>query len=444
MRVNLQYHAERKSGYGRMGYEIVRSLKKFGVEECGRLDGLRGKDIPGGNFPMSRLDDGPETVSPVALWLSTPPSAKRWYVGQHASILTMWESTQMPAGFREGIENFDRIFVPSDQNVELFSQYHPDVRKVPLGIDPVAWGYKERHAVDRDFNFITAGYGPRKNVKEVSEAFQIAFPGGRPIGSGPVPHLYCRSRDNVGGPNVHLISSAITEEEEISLYAQAHCYVSGSRGEGWGLMPLQAIAQGCPTILADAHGHHEFAHLGIGIGWDPISAAGATFWGDGGEWWEPKIDEMVEAMRYVYENHEQAFKNAASSSQAALATYTWDNCAQELIFNLPEMFNDGPTERVWHKQDLSYYRVLVNPGTPPYVVNGVVHHFKPGVEYWETFDIKRQMTVNGHLDLSCFDVSEMGVPAAMVDIYRSQNERCAHCHQRFNSDPSLLANLLEV
>ncbi len=105
------------------------------------------------------------------------------------------------------------------------------------------------------------------------------------------------------------------------------------------------------------------------------------------------------------------------------------------------MFEPAPTERVLHEQNLSYYRVIVNPGTPDYTINGVVHHWQPGVEYWETFDLKRQLTVNGHLDLRCYDVTEMGVPAAMVDIYRSQNERCVTCHQKFNSDPSLLAVL---
>ena len=376
-------------------------------------------------------------VASCALWLSTPPAARRWYKGQHASILTMWESTAMPAGFREGIENFDRVFVPCEANRELFSRFHPDVRVVPLGVDPETWGFRPRRPVDNDFNFLTQGFGPRKGVKNVVKAFEAAFPGGRPLGEGPEPHLYCRSRDEVGGPNVHLISSGISEAEEVSLYAQMHTFVSGSRGEGWGLMPSQAIAQGLPTILGDHSGHAEFAHLGIAIPWHHISAAGATFWGDGGEWWEPDFDTMVDAMRWCYEHPETAFEDAQRGSAAFLDTFTWDNTAQELIFNLPELFLDPPAERVWHEQDLTLYRVKVNPGTPDYMINGVLHHFIPGKLYYETFDLKRQLTVNGHLDLSVYDTEEMGVPSDMDGIYRAMNERCPTCRQRFNSDETL-------
>lgn len=433
-KVNVQYHSEMMSGYGRMGSEIVKSLVRYGVEPAGRLDSLQNPKITSTSVI---LPSAVPEIAHCALWLSTPPAAKRWVKGQHASILTMWESTQMPAGFREGLENFDRIFVPCDQNLELFSQYHDDVRKIPLGVDPAVWHFQPRRAVESDFNFMTAGFGPRKNVKQVVEAFQLAFPGGYPIGDGPVPHLYVRSRDEVGGPNVHLISSSISESEEVSLYAQMHCYVSGSRGEGWGLMPLQAIAQGCPTILGDHSGHSEFAKLGIGIGWHHVSAAGATFWGDGGQWWEPNLDEMVDAMRAVYADPTTAFRDAQQGSAAALALYTWDNCAQELIYNLPEMFLDPPKELVWHEQDLTLYRVVVNPGTPDYTINGIVHHFVPGREYWEPFDMKRQLLVSGHLNTLAVDIDEIGVPAELKTDLRAFNEKCHTCGQRYNSDPLL-------
>ena len=43
-----------------------------------------------------------------------------------------------------------------------------------------------------------------------------------------------------------------TSDQEVDLFAEAHCYLAPSKGEGWGLCPHQAIAQGCPTVLTDA------------------------------------------------------------------------------------------------------------------------------------------------------------------------------------------------
>lgn len=442
MRVNLQNHRERSSGYGRMGYEIERSLRKMGVEIMPRMDdGYSGQSVVErtGERPVSVQPQDAE-IAPVALWLSTPPAARRWFEGQLATILTMWESTDMPAGFRENLPHFDRIFVPSQQNQELFSRFHGDVRVVPLGVDPETWAFRPRPRVDRDFNFVTAGFGPRKNCKKVVEAFQMAFPGANPLADGPVPKLYVRSRDEISGRGVYRIGNTLTEAEEVAFYGQAHCYVSGSRGEGWGLMPLQAIAQGCPTILVGEHGHKAFSHLGIEIGWDPISAAGATFWGDGGEWWEPRLDDMVEAMRQVYAGYEDAAAHAEKASAEALTRFTWDLTAEKLIYELPELFLDPPTERVWHESDPILY--LVRVGVPcSYIINGVRHDFRPSTDYYETADLKKQLTVHGQLDLSCFDPDEIGVPAALVDQYRSRNERCPSCSQRYNSDPSLLAVL---
>ncbi len=49
----------------------------------------------------------------------------------------MWETRKLPEPFRESLHELDRMIIPSEQNVELFSQYHPNVKSMPLGVDPV-------------------------------------------------------------------------------------------------------------------------------------------------------------------------------------------------------------------------------------------------------------------------------------------------------------------
>ena len=427
MEMNLQAHDQHQGGYGRFGVECKKQLQALGVVDYG--------DVGHGPTNMEDFNkeiDAPAKVTGEALWLSTPPAMRGRYAGQHTSLFTMWESTEMPAGFRENLHCADTVFVPSLQNQELFSRFHDDVRYIPLGVDPVAWHYRPRTTPSSDFNFLTAGYGPRKNCIEVARAFDKVF-SGRPIGKGPVPRLYVRSRDDLDFPNVYSISSQLSTKEEIDLYAQAHCYVSGARGEGWGLMPSQAIAQGLPTILGDAHGHAAFAALGIPIDTAPISAARATFWGDGGEWWEPDFEQMCEAMRDVYSHFDEYAAVADISSKMFLDQFTWAKTAEQLIFQLPSLFEEGNQDAEWEPVAPHLYKIRVNR-TCSYSVNGKVNLFEPGRDYWKIADLKRQIIQNGQLDLACWDPHEFGLSARDAEALTDANERCPTCHQRFNID----------
>ncbi len=96
-------------------------------------------------------------------WASTPSHAGWWYKVQHTSIITMWEARKLPEPFRENLHEFDTIVVPSEQNVELFSQYHPNVKCMPLSVDPVEWNYTPRQS-GAFFNLLIGGSGLRNGT----------------------------------------------------------------------------------------------------------------------------------------------------------------------------------------------------------------------------------------------------------------------------------------
>ena len=96
-------------------------------------------------------------------WASTPSHAGWWYKVQHTSIITMWEARKLPEPFRENLHEFDAMVVPSEQNVELFSQYHPNVKCMSLGVDPVEWNFTPRQS-GPFFNLLIGGSGLRKGT----------------------------------------------------------------------------------------------------------------------------------------------------------------------------------------------------------------------------------------------------------------------------------------
>src|ERR1035441_1735618 len=99
MKLNIQAHREVESGYGRFGYFTVRALENLGVENCGDL-GLEPQTFAD-KSTCQRSDTTQTELAHVALWLSTPPHVHGYYEGQFPAIFTMWESTEIPEGFRQ-------------------------------------------------------------------------------------------------------------------------------------------------------------------------------------------------------------------------------------------------------------------------------------------------------------------------------------------------------
>lgn len=411
-------------GYGRMGLMVEAELRRLGVSLSTDVE-----DDPAGTM----------------LLCSTPAHLLRYREGQRLTILTMWEASNLPEPFRESLHLFDLVLVPSIQNVELFQPFHPDVRFVPLGIDPSVWFPTPRQQPKGKFTFLIGGSGPRKGLDVAYRAFQIAFPDGS-WGDGPEPWLMMKSPRHTpfAGPRIMQINGRLPALDEVALYASAHCYLQPSRGEGFGLQPLQAIAQGCPTILTDAHGHASFAPLGIGIPATLVDTKpGAFMYGEAGQWWEPNLDAMVEAMREVYENYERVTTDAWANAAVAQREFTWARTAERLmheIGDLPAYSGSGQ----WLIPKTKKYRIILLKHHAADIA-GHSYRWEPHVEYWVTADIKRILFDAGLLHPDCIFGDE-GLTDEQIAEQEKQSGReafCPTCHQQLNSRPSK-ADLIEA
>lgn len=408
-------------GYGRMGTRLFETLPKIGV------NAVDGQDV-----------EGPQQATNAATWFSVPSHARWWWEGQHTSILTMIESTRIPEGILEGLDNFETVMVPSAQNAEVFSEHHGNVHVVHLGVDE-QWTFRPRQDPDMFFYFLCGGSGPRKGVDLVTKAFAKVF--GDFHGDGPIPRLIMKSPRgaesfDVTG-DIDLVAGKLTNQEEVDLYARAHCYVQPSRGEGFGLQPLQAIAQGMPTILTDAHGHQAFAHLGYGIS-AGLSKAGYFAQGYAGDWWEPNFDELCDRMRWVYDNYTDATEFAATASQVAREQFTWENSARRLVEAIgPDVLAQpyaGSGEQ--KKAELLLFRVIVNKPWKA-EIGGTHYLFEPGVVYHEPADVLRILFDGGLLDPSCLD--DKGLSKTQVErlgTYSASHSHCYACGHLANDGPT--------
>ena len=273
----------------------------------------------------------------VNIHMSVPNVCKGWFEGQHRVVFTMWETDRLPDRFRHWLGQYDQVLVPCDHNADLFGQVCGDVRVVPLGVDRKVWFPRERPDSDV-FRFAAGGsLWRRKGLDIVVEAFNRLKLHNAELHIKAAPH----ARDTPSKPlgeNIFLHRDWMSIQDQVAWFNQADCYIAASRGEGFGLMPLQAIALGVPNIVSLTTGQTQYADLAtyqLSCGKSPADTVGM--------WDEPNLDDLIGLMRDAYDNRDRNNYLAAQQSKRVSA-WTWDKAVKQLLAAVPEGdLLDNPT-----------------------------------------------------------------------------------------------------
>lgn len=370
--LDFNRNSERHVGYGRVGAEVADLLHAWGV----------------------RFTED----APTRLICSNITGIDGWWSHQLKVLWTMWETDALPQAYRGVFDGIDTLLVPSKFNVEIFSEVHPDVRLMPLGIDVRRWQPKLR-PTEGPFTVLAGGRGwVRKGIDLAITTFLNAL-------EGEDAELWLRIEGRVENdprlahPQIKLIPRV---PDEVVLFEAAHVFLALGRGEGYGLMPAQAIRQGLPTILTDGHGHKEFSHLAWTVGARKVPAIFGGL-GDPGHWWEADVDEATDVLIGMYHDYDQANNEALRQ-----ARYAEDELAWDIPLLLEHLDLQEPVERgVWqpHGEPMCHeIRVLrrVRAEIGPHQVT-----MEPGETYFHTWNVKDVLHKNGALD-----------PALWSDEYR--------------------------
>jgi O-antigen biosynthesis alpha-1,2-mannosyltransferase len=102
---------------------------------------------------------------------------------------------------------------------------------------------------------------------------------------------------------VVLINQESSNQDILSLYSQADCLVSPSRGEGFGLPMYEALTFSIPVIATNWGGHKDFVSSENGLLIDfEYAPSGSHLGSSNSAWAEPDVDSLIECMQEMQRN----------------------------------------------------------------------------------------------------------------------------------------------
>lgn len=262
------------------------------------------------------------------------------YVGPSIAY-TVWESTKLYPHFFNRLKQFQEVWVPSKWQKDCMVCQGFESEKIqimPAGVEDDLFFPEDvsfdKYYSDGRFKFLIFGrWCFRKSTKELVETFLNTFKKNEPVDliisvDNNHPDDKFKSTEerlkfhNLDDPRVKVIHHA-SRKDYIKFIKKGHVFLSCSRGEGWNLPLIEAMAAGTPSIYSDCSGQTEFAN---GKG-HPINIIGTTqsVMGDGGEYYQPDFDQLSKVLRDVYSNYSQYKKKALEESKEIRKNFSWKN-----------------------------------------------------------------------------------------------------------------------
>jgi len=187
------------------------------------------------------------------------PLQYQFHPGQYKIGYTPWESTELPPGWVESMNQCDEVWATSPWTAQVYENagIKPPVYVYEHGIDPL-WTPRKRERTDV-LRFLHVGEPAlRKGGQMAVDAFRAVF------GDRADVHLtikaweahWLRAYSSTGRlinpdeaySNVSISTKSISPAALAQMFYDHDVLVYPSYGEGFGFIPLQGLASGMPVI----------------------------------------------------------------------------------------------------------------------------------------------------------------------------------------------------
>jgi len=254
---------------------------------------------------------------------------------------TMFESTIVPNGWVDFINEHEGFLTPSRWCADWFKD---NGVKVPIdilhhGVDPDEFPFIERPRDREYFTFIWQGVNPndRKGGDVVRHAFRkLRLNKARLIMKG-VPLASPRLYINHWG--IEEIIDFYSQGQMTDLFRKADFSINPTRGEGFGLIPLEHASTGLDVAVTGFSGCREYLK---DVSMHPIKWTPNTSYftkvlkDDFGTDALPDFGHICEIMMWAYKHRDEVRERGKKLSQAVHERWTWERPISQLKEILPK------------------------------------------------------------------------------------------------------------
>lgn len=342
MTVNIFFHGsvDPYDSYGLIGTQLARH---FAAAGCYVNIRMRRTFKASNIFPeMQRIVDQPRRPATGGIFLGWPTIFAEHGAGfyEHPRVaVTMFESSKLPSGWAEILNDFDAVIVPGKFCYDVFrnSGVTAPIHITPLGIGEIYRPVQRERVNGSPLTFLAfVDRGWRKGGMTAINTFVKAF------GDDLRYRLILKMRNprvpfSLTNPNIVTILTDMTEKEMLDLYRSTDIMLNASRGEGFGLLPREFAATGGISLATNWGGLAD--DLGS-WGWPlPYKLADArwdaslndNFHDDWGQWAEPDEDGIVPILRDVALNYTSYRYAAESLAQDVADRYSWRRFSEGVL-----------------------------------------------------------------------------------------------------------------
>ncbi len=356
------------TGYAMSCRELLRALDQQGVNTVYRYvygpKTVFPPDEPAssGDYRLNVIHDRPAPSSPQVAVVYGQGDVFKRNRGRYPIGYTMLEVDGFPAEWVAQANKMQEVWVPSEFNRRGFLDcgLKRPVHLMPLGVDVRYFhpGVAARPNPAGEFVFLALfEWGERKEPGVLLRAFNDEFSAREPV------RLLCkvinrdpgvRLRDEIrrlglresGGKISYLFNLEFPHYQLGSLYCSVDAFVSVSRGEGWNMPLMEAMACGLPAIATDWGAHQEFVHPGIAYPLRVsklVPAVAKCPYYAGFRWAEPDTEHLRHLLRHVYQERDEARQRGQAAAREMAARWTWEASARRIVERLDAIGAIGAT-----------------------------------------------------------------------------------------------------
>jgi glycosyltransferase involved in cell wall biosynthesis/GT2 family glycosyltransferase/Tfp pilus assembly protein PilF/predicted SAM-dependent methyltransferase len=275
-----------------------------------------------------------------------------------------FETDRLPSGWLPRLQAMDEVWVPSTFNREGFVRAglaKECIQVMPEGIDPVPYRDAKPYRLPETagFTFLSVfqwshrkgweillgawakAFSPKDDVQLVLRCSPFAT-GARSIPEQAEAFLKSQGLSWEAMAPVILLEDPLTDAQMPGLYAACDVFVLPTRGEGWGLPFLEAMATARPCIATRFGGQTDFLNDDNAWLLEPgelvppsVSALSENpFLSKDHRWADPSEQELAECMRHAFSHREEGQKLGRQGQQDVATLWSHETCAGRIAQRL--------------------------------------------------------------------------------------------------------------